>query len=69
MITFALKLKEKCIMDTTSLGINIGSEEQFIGWIIIIIGPYCYFLLIKDEQEGETDRCVFAANTKASKWQ
>lgn len=49
MITFALKSK-KSIMDTTSLGINIGSEEQFIGWIIVIIGFIVIFFLSKNKK-------------------
>lgn len=44
-------------MDTTSLGINIGSEEQFIGWIIIIIGLIViFFLSLKtNKEEKSTD--------------
>ena len=38
-------------MDTTSLGINIGSEEQFIGWIIIIMGLFVIFFLLKTNKE------------------
>ena len=37
-------------MDTTSLGINIGSEEQFIGWIIVIIGFIVIFFLSKNKK-------------------
>ena len=34
-------------MDTTSLGINQGCEELFIGWIIVIIGLIVIFFLSK----------------------
>ena len=40
-------------MDTTSLGINQGSEEQFIGWIIVIIGLIVVFFLSKMNKKKE----------------
>ena len=56
MITFALKSKMKYIMDTTSLGINQGSEELFIGWIIVIIGLIVVFFLSKmNKKEDDAD--------------
>ena len=43
-------------MDTTSLGINQGSEELFIGWIIVIIGLIVVFFLSKmNKKEDDAD--------------